>query len=290
MRLLFCCLLLLVAAVACASSAAPDYTPATIGQLSLLKNNANIAAIQAASTQPDGFSFIVIGDNRSGDEVFRQVIAQIYAYTAARTGTAKPIFVVHTGDIVPTGLLMEWHSYAKLREQLLLPLVHVRGNHEVIFPNGPQNYRDLVGAENWSFDYAGCRFIGLDNALDHFTDDAINFMHDSLAMSPPERIFMFFHEPPAVGRWTAHSVDSDEDGGRGGEVIAAATQAGVDAVFLGHIHLHDEMEIEGISYIISGGAGSPLHGQYGFGDVEHGFVVVTVQPDGTSWTWVPLAP
>jgi 3',5'-cyclic AMP phosphodiesterase CpdA len=260
---------------ACSSSAAGngDYMPATPAQLGLLRNTANIAAVQ---------------DSRSGDAKFQEVIAAINAYTMARSGQEKPLFVVHTGDIVPTGMLMEWHRYARLREKLLLPLVHVRGNHEVIFGTGPQNFVDLVGSPNWTFDFAGCRFIGLDDSLDHFTPEAIALLRDSLALRPAQHTFLFYHEPPAVGRWTVHSVKPDDQGGRGDEVIAAATAAGVDAVFLGHIHLYDEMEIGGVSYIISGGAGSPLHEQYGFGRVEHGFVVVTVQRDGVAWTWVPL--
>jgi hypothetical protein len=41
-------------------------------------------------------------------------------------------------------------------------------------------------------------------------------------------------------------MSSDGDGGRGGEVMKAVRQAGVTAVFMGYIHLYDEMKIDGI--------------------------------------------
>ena len=60
-------------------------------------------------------------------------------------------------------------------------------------------------------------------------------------------------------------------------------------VFLGHIHLYDEMDVEGIRYVITGGAGSGLYAKYGFGKPEYGFFVVRVAPDGITHEWVPLA-
>jgi hypothetical protein len=101
------------------------------------------------------------------------------------------------------------------------------------------------------------------------------------------RSFIVMHGPPYEGRWQVHAMHPDLEGGRGGELIRAASEAKVTAAFCGHIHLHDEMELGGVPYIISGGAGAPLYGKYGFGDVEHGFVVVRVSREGVTWKWIP---
>lgn len=275
--------------------------PASPEQLALLSNSANIAAIRAFNAPANGcFSFIVLGDNRSGDNVFSLLIAQINEYVTARSGSASPLFVLHTGDIVPNGKLSQWDNYAQLRALLKLPVVHVRGNHDIVSATGAQIYEKLVGPKDWAFDFGGCRIIGLDNATGRFSKESVSFLRGQLGLDTstaagsasnggaPRHKFVLFHEPPGVGRWKVHCMASDSSGGRGGDVMSAIAQAKVSAVFMGHIHLFDEMPIDGIPYFISGGAGAPLYGQYGFGHAEHGFLVVHVSADNLTWDWVPL--
>lgn len=259
-------------------------------QLTLLSNDGNIAAIEALQTPANGcFSFFVIGDNRGGDKVYASLITQMDTYARQHKKGDRPLFALHTGDIVPHGTRSEWEHYARMRERLSLPMVYVRGNHELKSAEGPGNYLDLVGPLNWTFDFGGCRFIGLDNATHQFSESSVEFLKRQLGAKKPAHVFVAFHEPPHVGRWVVHSVDSDSAGGRGGEVLAALTKYGASAVFLGHIHLFDEMELDGVPYIISGGGGAPLYSSYGFGKPEHGYVVVHVTPKAVSWDWVPLA-
>ena len=80
----------------------------------------------------------------------------------------------------------------------------------------------------------------------------------------------------------------DSKGGRGGEVMGLIKEAKVPVVFLGHIHLYDEMLINSTRYIISAGGGAKLYGKYGFGKPEFGFVLVQVRPKGITHRWVPL--
>jgi hypothetical protein len=96
-----------------------------------------------------------------------------------------------------------------------------------------------------------------------------------------------FHEPPYYGPWVVHATKTDADGGRSGEVMAALKAAHADGVFMGHIHLYDEVDVDGIPYIVSGAAGAPLY-NFGFGRAEYGFVLMHVGPQGVSWDWVPL--
>jgi 3',5'-cyclic AMP phosphodiesterase CpdA len=271
--------------------------PLDLAHYATLRNLANMQAIRKLHPQPDGsFSFIVLGDNRDGEDVYRALLGQVNDYTAAHSGAAKPLFVLHTGDMVAHGTTAEWQRYAELRDICKLPMVHVRGNHEIRAAGGASNFARFVGNTMWIFDCAGCRFVGLDNSNGHFTPDAIAVLRKYLGLpgsdgrppllKAPQRSFVAIHEPPYVGRWQVHALRSDAKGGRGDEFMRAVSAAKVSAVFCGHIHMHDEMTIGGVPYIISGGAGAPLYGKLGFGDAEHGFLVVHVTRARVSWEWV----
>lgn len=283
-------LLMLIALLAIAGAARAPASQSTKQQLAMLSNQANIAEIEALQPPADGsFSFIVIGDNRSGDKVFTRLIAQMNDYASQHQGAGRPLFALHTGDAVPSGKRSEWEHYARMRSALKIPLVHVRGNHEIKSAEGPGNYVDIVGPVNWCFDFDGCRFIGLDNASQRFSPASVELLQRQLGASKPRHAFIAFHEPPGVGRWGVHSMVSDRAGGHGGEVMAEITKSHVSAVLLGHIHLFDEMILDGVPYIISGGGGAPLYTKTGFGRAEHGYLVVHVTPQAVSWDWEPFS-
>jgi predicted phosphodiesterase len=265
-----------------------------MAQYASLRNLINMRAIRAHHPDSKGFTFIVLGDDRDSDDVYRKLLMQVNDYAAAHTGAERPTFVLHTGDMVAHGTTEEWQRYASLRNSCTLPMVHVRGNHEIRATGGASNYGRFVGNPMWVFDYGGCRFIGMDNSNGHFTPQSISVLRIYLGLpgadgSQPvlpsmRRSFIVMHQPPYVGRWQVHAMRPD---GLGDQLVQAAAEAHASAVFCGHIHLYDEMDVSGVPYIISGGAGAPLYGSYGFGKAEHGFVVVHVTPAQVSWDWVP---
>ncbi len=285
------CLPALAAVLLCCGAERVD-----MAQYASLRNLINMRAIRAQRPPLDGFSFIVLGDDRDGEEIYRRLLAQVTDYTAAHSGRDKPQFILHTGDMVAHGTTAEWETYAAIRNTCALPMVHVRGNHEIRAAGGASNYARFVGNTLWAFDYAGCRFIGMDNSDGRFSADGIGVLRKYLGLpgsdgsapvlTAPRRSFVVMHEPPYVGHWQVHALHPDSAGGRGGEMMHAVTEAHVSAVFCGHIHMHDELQLDGVPYIISGGAGAPLYGQLGFGDAEHGFLVVHVRPGDVSWEWV----
>ena len=62
---------------------------------------------------------------------------------------------------------------------------------------------------------------------------------------------------------------------------------GVDRVFVGHIHTYGEKEINGVRYVLSGGAGAPLDPSP---RAYFHYVVVTVSPKGVEDRVVRLRP
>jgi len=302
------------------ASAAPTATGAAkpLTPLARLRNATSFAAIKQLKPQRDGsFSFIVAGDNRNGDETFKRLVAKMNDYAAGKDGPGvtdrsyRPLFLVHTGDIVPSGTMAEWDNFGSMRAALTIPAVFVPGNHEMRTADGPGLFQTIVGSGDWSFDFGGCRFIGLDDSLGTFSAESVAYLRQQLgldaakssgatdvksrsrydrqggALPSPLRHFVAFHEPPYWGRWTVHSTKSDADGGRSSELMAACKAARVDAVLMGHIHMYDYEDIDGVPYIISAGGGAPLY-NLGFGKAEYGFTLVHVGPKGVSWDWVPL--
>src|SRR5205823_6109248 len=66
------------ALVACGGGGGPVATP---GELAQLSNATNIAAIaQLPAPAAGSFSFIVVGDNRSGDSIWQGLVTQMNGY------------------------------------------------------------------------------------------------------------------------------------------------------------------------------------------------------------------
>ncbi|HVN97546.1 MAG TPA: metallophosphoesterase [Syntrophorhabdaceae bacterium] len=249
-------------------------SPALSAPLSL---DENIKAIVAARANlQEGFDFVVTGDNRDGREVYNRILN--------RVRNLHPLFILHTGDLVATGRPVEYEEYAQQIASCDVPIVYVPGNHDV--RSGANAYRKYVGEPNWYFDLNGIRIIGLDNATGVFSADTVAFARKTLTS---EKICVVaFHMPPPVRRWSVHAMVGDRNKAHWGEVMDLIKGAKAPVVFLGHIHLFDEMDIDGTAYIISGGGGAPLYGQYHFGKPEYGFVVVRVRPGGITHEWIPL--
>lgn len=232
----------------------------------------NIEAVKANQPEPDkAFTFVVLGDSRDGAEVFGRLLN--------RAMTFEPLFILHTGDLVTEGRPSEYEDYAKRIAAFPIPILHVPGNHDA--RRGPDTYRNYVGDLNWYFDLGAYRIVGLDNAKGEFTRDAYAFARKNLTTR--KVCFVAFHRPPAIGSWKAHAMKGDS-----AEIMDLIKEAKVPMVFLGHIHLYDEMNINGTKYVIAAGGGAPLHGKYNFGKAEYGFLVVRVAPKGITHQWVRL--
>lgn len=242
--------------------------------LSLDQNIKAILAKQEVSIE--GFDFVVIGDCRGGEDVYNRLVNRAKAF--------NPLFILNTGDIVREGQAFEYENYIKQIAPIDIPILHLPGNHDVRY--GSETYRKYVGDLNWFFDLGGFRIIGLDDATGKFTEEALAFARKNLTSQ--KICLVAFHTPPAIGRWTVHAMINDQKGGRGGEMMHLIKEAKVPMVFLGHIHLYDEMDIDGTKYIISAGGGAKLYGKYNFGKPEYGFVLVKVRPKGITHRWVPL--
>lgn len=205
----------------------------------------------AAGPDQAQFTFAVLGDTRTQHAIHQAVVARIVAQ--------GPDFVLHTGDLVARGHSAgDWATFFEIERELMAraPLFPTPGNHE---GNSPL-YFDLFhlpGNERWyAFDYGPARFVCLQ--VDGIADfrpgsEQYAWLRDTLATNTQPWLFVAFHVPPY----------SSARNGLENEVRQALVplfeRYGVDMVFNSHRHNYERNEVNGITYVVTGGGGAPLY-------------------------------
>lgn len=114
-------------------------------------------------------------------------------------------FVIHAGDVSDFGLSQEFEWIAKIMSGLKMPYVTVVGNHDLL-ANGPKVYRKMFGPLNFSFIYAGVKFIFYDaNSIEYGFDGAtpdLDWIEKELATGDFDWAIPVAHMPP-------FSIDTD---------------------------------------------------------------------------------
>ncbi len=206
----------------------------------------------AAGPDQSKFTFVAFGDTRTQHQIHQEVVDSIVAL--------EPDFVLHTGDLVYLGNMFPyWETFFEIEGELLArsPLFPSLGNHEL----NHQHYFDLFylpGNERWyTFDYGNARFISLQ--VDGIVDfgpgsEQYVWLVRELAANTQPWLFVYFHIPPYTSSLEEPDIEQD--------VRQALTplfeQHGVDVVFTGHNHNYERNEVNGVTYIVTGGGGAPL--------------------------------
>ena len=171
-------------------------------------------------------------------------------------------FAVTTGDLAELGIL-----YNDARQYYLervawtlgqyVPYFIAWGNHDL----GPcaviRKFADLPSQErvgfhpgwgSYSFNYAGCHFICLDDSVRVL--DVLLWLESDLKSAAnwdAKFTFLFIHRPPYCERW----VDGDQFLRK--HLVPLMEKYGVDACFSGHTHEYERGYTNGIYYCITGG-------------------------------------
>ena len=213
--------------------------------------SADVTFRTAAGPDQATFTFVVFGDTRTQHEIHQAVVDRIAAQ--------QPDFVLHTGDLVADGeSFPEWENFFGIERELMarVPLFPTLGNHEL---NSPY-YFDLFylpGNERWyAFDYGNARFISLQ--VDGIADfgpgsEQYAWLEETLAANMQPWLFVYFHIPPYS------SVQDILENEARQTLTPLFERYGVDIVFNGHKHNYERNEVNGITYIVTGGGGAPLY-------------------------------
>ena len=225
------------------------------------------------------FRMAVWGDNRpSSGSAMPTVFGKLVGVLEQRSPFA---FGVTLGDAIQTyhsstdertlrnRYLNYWSDLGAVTRQM--PVYSVLGNHE-----GPDckpcmdaynRYSVLPSRDGdrtyYSFDYGAAHLIVLNdqqahgNTVANFSDEQWRWLEADLAATRQAVVFVFMHMPiwHPSGEYAAYpAADSDA-------LHQLFRKYQVTAVFAGHAHYYDYYERDGLAYVISGGAGSPLYEQ-----------------------------
>jgi 3',5'-cyclic AMP phosphodiesterase CpdA len=244
--------------------------------------NRNLAALEKLPTQ---FNFVVLGDNRSGDDVYRHLIGMAM--------NQKPDFVINTGDQIATpGNREQWANFWELSKVVTVPYFLTVGNHDVHpgVMGSEHTYKeqvDLPGNElYYSFTARNALFIVLDSSVEgeekKVTGEQFKWLEGVLANSREKHKFVFIHHPLYTdtergrGMHVGSSLDKfPEDRDRLQALFVARK---VTMVFAGHEHFYLRKTIDGIHHVITGGGGAPLYAKDEDGGFYH-YIFVTVDGD-----------
>ena len=243
--------------------------------------NQQIQQKLAALEQIKGkFSFIVIGDNRSGDETYRTIVKMAV--------DRKPAFIVNTGDMIEKpGKISDWEKFWQLSAPITMSYFLTVGNHDAhpTVPRSEKTYKeqvDLPGNElYYSFVAGNALFIVLDSNLDdqekRIAGEQLKWLESVLAGSSQKLTFVFLHHPLYTDLGKGHhahdSLDKYPD--QRDALQALFVKHNVTAVFAGHEHYYQRRSVDKVFHIITGGGGAPMYDTEENGGFFH-FVQVTI--------------
>jgi 3',5'-cyclic AMP phosphodiesterase CpdA len=232
------------------------------------------------------FSFIVVGDNRTGDDIYKQVVSLMME--------RKPDFIVNTGDMIATpGHTEQWAKFWEMSKPITAPYFLTVGNHDahpkVLFSEKTYKAQvDLPGNElYYSFVAGNSLFVVLDSYIDDqekkITGEQLAWLEGVLGKAVQKHKFVFLHHPlftePGKGHHSGDSLDKypkERD-----RLEALFVKSKVDAIFAGHEHFYQRKTVDGITHVITGGGGAPMYLKDEEGGFYH-FVRVVVDGDKVS--------
>jgi len=211
----------------------------------LQEENARTAALRSLSGQVSAVDFVVFGDTRTHADVHQRVVSQICALS--------PRAVFQTGDIVADGSDTKlWQEALKIEACLIQPkLLHAAcGNHEgSSCLNNP--LRQALGNTDkfYTVDLGPFTFIALDSNAP--TADQLDWLGK---LPPGKRYIPFYHHAP-YPTIAGHGPDKTLLK----KYVPLFKALGVKLALNGHNHGYDRAEVDGISYVTTGGGGAPLY-------------------------------
>lgn len=228
------------------------------------------------------FSFVVIGDTRSGT---RNKLSPIFLTSIAEINRLSPAFVFNLGDFIEGGtsdpevLQREWDTFQSALNRFEMPIYLAAGNHDIWNKQSQEIYERRFGKTYFSFDYNGSCFIvlctDLAGEIDRITGQQLAWFEQKLEQrshaehgNEVQPIFVLMHKP----LWFTKSWM---------EVVhPLLVKYDVDVVFASHWHRYAKMTRDGIRHVVTGGGGAYMHPPITKGSFHH-YLFVTVRQGKT---------
>ncbi len=210
------------------------------------------------------FTFAALGDSRTHP--------QDWAKVGAAVAKAKPAFSVFVGDMVTAGRIDEqWDEqyFDPAKDYFAtVPYYPIIGNHEQNAPLYLKLFQTPGGETTWSQMIGPVLLVGIDGGKDWSKDSSqTKWLEGLLAKTAAKYVFLFSHYPA----WTSGGHGGLNDQGLPKERTIREAQTvlmpllkkyNATAMIAGHDHFYERSEpTNGVTMLISGGAGAPLRGK-----------------------------
>jgi len=172
-----------------------------------------------------------------------------------RANELKVGFVMFGGDCVQVGNPANYKIFLRELKKFEMPVICAIGNHDTSFEDysDQREWKKRFGETHFRFDAGGVRIIALNNADFTLSGEDYGFLEESLETDLRKIITM--HRPVNYIN-PLYSTPLEDKTGR---FRALVEKGGVTAVLTGHEHHYGLYEINGVKYIVSGGAGGRLN-------------------------------
>ncbi|MFA6449243.1 MAG: metallophosphoesterase [bacterium] len=164
-------------------------------------------------------------------------------------------FVLFGGDCVQVGNTANYKIFLRELKKFKMPVICAIGNHDTSFEDysDQREWKKRFGVPHFRFDAGGLRIIALNNANHFLLEEDYLFLEESLRTDLSKIVTM--HRPVNYLNPLYETPMEDKTG----RFRALVEKGGVTAVLTGHEHHYGFYEINGVKYIVSGGAGGRLN-------------------------------
>ncbi len=214
----------------------------------------------------DKLVFAALGDSRTFPQDWNRVADAVVR--------AKPGFTVFVGDMVNEGRVdHQWDKeyFAGPKEYFAtIPYYPIIGNHEQNCPLFLEMFKTPNSTKNWSQIIGTVLLIGIDGEMDWSPGSELTrWLEDTLKRSKARFIFLATHYPAwssgAHGGVNSQGTPHEKGARQARETIMPLlAKYNAAAMIGGHDHFYERSEPEnGVTMIITGGAGAPLRDKAG---------------------------
>jgi 3',5'-cyclic-AMP phosphodiesterase len=160
-------------------------------------NFEKLKPLQDNMTDTSSFSIALLSDSHTYYDELSSTVDQI--------NTEKGIsFVLHGGDMTDGGILAEYRLFRTIINKLNRPYFTVIGNHDCL-ANGKKIYNEMFGQDNYTLEFAGCKFIFFNDVVweTHYTEPDFGWLAEQLLSKDEFRhVFVVAHIPPWDDQFT----------------------------------------------------------------------------------------
>lgn len=259
-----------------------------------------LAVSLLASCCDKSFTFVQMTDTQLGFaecRTFEQDSLNCMV-AAGMVNAINPDFVVITGDLVDNPMVeREMSCYLDVLGSIIPQTYQLPGNHDYktecpgqTLAEKISSFKELRGDNRFAFVYRKTGFLGFDSNIIKEDDGRLEaeqyqWMEDQLAgmAGKCRQIFLFCHCPLVLESLDEPETYDSFSFPMRARYMELFKKYGVTALFTGHLHRCNDIEIDGIRMITTGAAGLSLHEGY-----TEGFGRITVSRKSFEYEFIPL--